>query len=129
AKQSGQCKTRSSAEGAAVAESWRLGYYTFMVSTVLTAPVEPTSAELLRPEPLADGTEPEQRIVICGISWKRYLAFDKALGDERPGPQLYYLEGQVEIMTTSNEHERVKEWMGGFLEDYFLENGIESMPR
>src|SRR5438552_592074 len=85
--------------------------------------------ELLRPEPLAQGAEPEQRVVFCGVSWKRYLAFDKALGDDRPGPRLYYLDGELEIMSTSNEHERVKEWIGGFMEDYFLEKGIEIMPR
>ena len=101
-----------------------------MLSSVLTNPDSVTASfELLRPEPLADGAEPEARVVHCGISWDRYLAFDKALGDDRPGPRLYYLEGGLEIMTTSNEHERVKKWIGGFVEDYFLESGIEIMPR
>jgi Uma2 family endonuclease len=86
-------------------------------------------AELLRPEPLADGTEPEQRVVYCAISWNRYLAFDKELGDDRPGPRLYYLDSELEIMTTSNEHERIKKCIGGCMEDYFLETGIEIMPR
>jgi len=85
--------------------------------------------ELLRPEPLSPGAEPEQRVVFCGISWNRYLAFEKKLGDDRPGPRLYYLEGELEIMTTSNEHERVKRWIGDLLADYFLETGIEIMPR
>ena len=57
--------------------------------------------ELLRPDTLADGAEPEQRIVVSGISWDRYLLLDKKLGDDRPGPRLYYLEGELEIMTTS----------------------------
>jgi hypothetical protein len=30
-------------------------------------------AELLRPEPTADGFESEERLVICGVSWERYL--------------------------------------------------------
>src|SRR5271166_6180620 len=55
-------------------------------------------AELLRPEPTADGFESEERLVICGVSWERYLAFDKALGDDRPGPRFYYLDGELEIM-------------------------------
>jgi hypothetical protein len=50
-------------------------------------------AELLRPEPTADGFESEERLIICGVSWERYLALDKALGDDRPGPRLYYLDG------------------------------------
>jgi Uma2 family endonuclease len=85
--------------------------------------------ELLRPEPLPSGGEPEQRVVFSGLSWERYLAYDKKLGDDRPGPRLYYLDGELEIMTTSNEHERVKKWIGDFLGDYFFEVGIEITTR
>jgi Uma2 family endonuclease len=84
---------------------------------------------LLRPEPGPDGAEPEQRVVYCAISWNRYLAFDKKLGDDRPGPRLYYLDAELEIVTTSNEHERIKEWIGDLLADYFFANGIEVVPR
>src|SRR5437660_9552648 len=86
-------------------------------------------AELLRPEPTADGFESEERLVICGVSWQRYLALDKALGDDRPVPRFYYLDGELEIMTTSSEHERIKKWLGDFLGDYFLESGIEIVTR
>jgi hypothetical protein len=55
-------------------------------------------AELLRPEPTADGFESEERLVICGVSWERYLALEKALDDDRPGPRFYYLNGGLEIM-------------------------------
>jgi Uma2 family endonuclease len=65
----------------------------------------------------------------CGVSWDRYLSFDKELGDERPGPRLSYLEGELEIMTMSNEHERIKKWLSGFVEDYLLHEGVESHPR
>ncbi len=85
--------------------------------------------DLLRPEPLADGTEPEQRVVYCATSWNQYLTFDKKLGDDRPGPRLHYLDGEPEIVTTSNEHERVKEWIGGFMGIYFDQAEIEIMPR
>lgn len=85
--------------------------------------------ELLRPESPACGAEPEQRVVFCGISWSRYLSFDQRLGDDRPSPRLYYLDGELEIMTTSNEHERIKKWIGGFVEDYLLQVGIDTMPR
>ena len=72
-----------------------------MVASVLTHEDQAVELdELLRPEPLVQGGEPEQRVVFCGLSWNRYLAFDKKLGDERPGPRLYYLEGELEIMTT-----------------------------
>jgi Uma2 family endonuclease len=101
-----------------------------MLSSVLAGPDEASaSLELLRPEPLASGGEPEERVIICGISWDRYLAFDQALGEDRPGPRLYYREGELEIMTTSNEHERIKKWIGGFLEIYFEHLGMEVTPR
>ena len=87
------------------------------------------SDELLLPEPLPDGTRPERRIVFGGVSWERYLAFDKKLGDERPGPRLYYLDGELEITTTSNEHERIKKYIGDFLAIYFEEQGVEIIPR
>ena len=97
-----------------------------MVAELLTGqPPSREFAELLRPEPLPDGTDPEERLIICGLSWQRYLDLDKALGDDRPGPRFYYLDGNLEIMTTSNEHERVKKWIGDFVGDYFFERGVE----
>ena len=45
---------------------------------------------LLRPEPLPGDKDPEERLTICGLSWRRYLDLDQALGDDRPGPRLYY---------------------------------------
>ncbi|MBI2927436.1 MAG: Uma2 family endonuclease [Verrucomicrobia bacterium] len=53
---------------------------------------------MLRPEPLPDGTDPEERLIICGLSWQRYLDLDKAPGDDRPGPRFYRLDGDLEIM-------------------------------
>ena len=59
-----------------------------MVASLLTGqPPFREFAELLRPEPLPDGTDPEERLIICGLSWQRYLDLDKALGDDRPGPR------------------------------------------
>ncbi len=101
-----------------------------MVESLLTVQNESRAlAEMLRPKPLADGTVPEERLIICGLSWQRYLDLDKALGDDRPGPRFYYLEGELEIMTTSNEHERIKKWIGDFMADYFLETDMDVMPR
>src|SRR2546430_1868977 len=100
-----------------------------MLSSVLTNPEELPALDKLRPAPIADGIEPEERISVYGISWDGYLAFDKALGNDRPGPRLYYLDGELEIMTTSNEHERIKKWIGGFMDDFFIQEEIEIIPR
>lgn len=101
-----------------------------MVAELLTGqPPTKEFAELLRPEPLPDGSDPEERVILCGLSWQRYLDLDKALGDDRPGPRFYYLDGDLEIVTTSNEHERIKKWIGDFVGDYFFEHGIEVVTR
>src|SRR5215470_6388589 len=100
-----------------------------MISSVLTFGGNGAALEeLLKPDAEA-GVEPELRVVYFGISWARYLAIDKRLGDDRSIPQLYFLDGELEIMTTSNEHERVKRLIGDFLGDYFMEIGTEVVPR
>ena len=83
----------------------------------------------LKPVPLADGSEPESRVVYSGISWENYLAIDKARGEDQSYPRFYYLDGEFEIMFTSDEHERVKKWLAGCLEDYFLKAGFEIATR
>ncbi len=85
--------------------------------------------ERFQPTPLADGREPESRVVFCGISWDDYLAFDKALGDNRPGPLFNYLNGELEIMTTSSEHERLKMRFTILMELYFDKADIEVAER
>ena len=85
--------------------------------------------EAFAPEPMPDGNEPEGRFVHCGVSWDFYLAFDKALGDDRPGPRFYYLEGELEIMTVSKEHERIKKRLADLLAVYFEEAGMEVVPQ
>jgi hypothetical protein len=47
------------------------------------------SAELLQPDMLVDGAEPEQRVVYSGISWERYLAIDKERGDDCATPGFF----------------------------------------
>ena len=84
---------------------------------------------LAHPAPLPSGEQPEERIVIGGIGWEGHLALDKALGDDRPGPRFYYLDGDLEITSTSDEHERIKEWIGICVDDYFFEKEIANMPR
>src|SRR5437762_2671352 len=100
-----------------------------MVASVLMQRNGESALEILQPDSRTSHLEPEQRVVFCGISWNRYLAFDEKLGDNRPGPRLYYLDGELELMTTSNEHERAKTWIGDFLADYFLETGAEIITR
>lgn len=101
-----------------------------MVASFLTVCEDsPASAELLQPEPLPGGIQPEERVVLCGLGWDRHLALDAALGDDRPSPRFYYLDGDLEIMTTSNEHERIKKCIADLMAIFFEENEIEIVPR
>ena len=84
---------------------------------------------MLRPDLLVGGHEPEQRAVYRNLSWERYLALDKALGDDRSSPRFYYLDGTLEIMTISGEHERIKKWIGNFLTMYFEAVDAKDQPR
>ena len=87
-----------------------------MVATLLTGTEKHRAfVKLLQPERLADGTEPERRVILCGVSWPRYLALDKALGDDRPGPRFCYLDGELEIIATSDGHERIKAWIASLM--------------
>jgi Uma2 family endonuclease len=70
----------------------------------------------------------EERVVLCGVSWEQYEQLDKELGDDRPAPRLYWFDGQLEIMTTSLKHEKLKEWLGSLLEDYFFDLEMETFP-
>jgi len=100
-----------------------------VASLLLDGPKKRAFADLLRPMPLASGGEPEERVIFCGMGWNGYLAVDKALGDDRPSPRMYYLDGSFEIMTTSSEHERLKKWIGGFMDLYFDHLDIDIVTR
>ncbi len=63
----------------------------------------------------------EQRLVLEGVSWQQYETMLATLGDDFPNLRLSYLEGTLEIMTTSPEHEELKKVIGMLLEAYFQE--------
>ena len=86
-------------------------------------------ARLAKPQALPDGLEPEGRFMILGIGWEGHLELDEAFGHDRPGPRFYYLDGDLEIMSTSEEHERIKKWIGACVDIYFEEKEIQVMPR
>ena len=67
--------------------------------------------------------EGEQRLVLRGVPWRDYLVLSDLLSD-RPGLHLTYLEGTLEIMTTSPAHEKLKKMIARLLELYVLERDI-----
>ena len=63
----------------------------------------------------------EQRVVLEGIRWQQYEGLLATLGDDFPNLRLSYLEGTLEIMTTSPEHEELKKMIAMLMEAYFQE--------
>jgi len=63
----------------------------------------------------------EPRVVIDGVSWQQYEILLATLGDDFPALRLSYLEGTLEIMTTSPLHEELKKIIGMLMEAYFQE--------
>jgi Uma2 family endonuclease len=78
------------------------------------------------PEELAQLTSPnlaEPRITLSGITWEDYETLIATVGD-RPRFRLSYLDGALEIMTISPEHEMIKKMIARLLEIYALETDI-----
>lgn len=61
----------------------------------------------------------EQRILLEGVTWQQYELLLATLGDDFPALRLSYLEGSLEIMTTSPLHEELKSTIRMLLEAFF----------
>jgi len=64
----------------------------------------------------------EQRIVLYDVPWATYVMLRDSL--DRPGIRMTYLEGVLEIMSPSREHELDKTLIARFLELFCLERDI-----
>jgi Uma2 family endonuclease len=63
-------------------------------------------------------------VVLEGVAWADYERLVEVRGD-RSAPRITYLEGRVEIMSPSWNHEAIKSLIGRLVEVYCLERGIE----
>jgi Uma2 family endonuclease len=66
----------------------------------------------------------EQRFIHTGVSWESFKSIQQGFA-EAPGIRLFYYEGELEILSTSPEHEIVKGNIGYLVEDYMLNLGLE----
>ncbi|MEA5486799.1 MULTISPECIES: Uma2 family endonuclease [Pseudanabaena] len=66
-----------------------------------------------------------QRLIISDVTWQQYSTLVNVYTDEYPSLRMTYLNGVLEIMTTSNEHERLKKIFARLLEMYFVERQID----
>jgi Uma2 family endonuclease len=69
----------------------------------------------------------DQRVVLSGVPWEHYETQLTLRGD-RSAPRIAYLDGALEIMSPSKDHERIKSYIGRLVEAYALERGIDLSP-
>src|SRR5439155_7839063 len=69
----------------------------------------------------------DQRVVMHGVPWSHYEA-QLALRGETAVPRMAYLEGALELVSPSKDHERTKSYVGRLIEAYALARGIDLSP-
>jgi Uma2 family endonuclease len=69
----------------------------------------------------AAGSDPDQRVILYGVDWEGYEAVLRAVGADRGGVRVTYLEGALEIMTLSGGHEVHKKILARLLEAWAVE--------
>jgi Uma2 family endonuclease len=66
----------------------------------------------------------DERVLMTGVSWESYQTMLRIRG-ERPQPRMAYLDGVLELMTTSRFHESIKKFVAILIETYMLECEIQ----
>jgi Uma2 family endonuclease len=81
------------------------------------------NAFVLAPE-RDDRPHEDHFVILRGVNWADYQRLLEVRG-ERSAPRITYLEGCVEIMSPSREHESIKSVLGRLVEVFCLELDIE----
>jgi len=74
---------------------------------------------------LSNAPPAEQRLVLEGISWQQYDALVALFINQFPALRMTYLEGTLELMTTSPEHERLKKAIARLIETFAEELDLD----
>ncbi len=74
-----------------------------------------------------ENPNPETRYLTNDVSWLQYETFLNKLGDSLKF-RVKYLDGVLEIMSPSRNHERIKKRIAQLLEVYFEEKNILTYP-
>jgi len=75
-------------------------------------------------EKLGKKLDEEQRILLPGMRWRQYEALRAILYDV-PGIRTAYLDGNVEVLTLSKKHEKIKSNISRLLDIYLDEVGVD----
>jgi|ERR1051325_4671814 Uma2 family endonuclease len=74
-----------------------------------------------------DTTDSDDIVVLHNVSWDDYERLLEMRGDHS-APRISYLEGEVEIMSPSQDHEVIKSYIGRLLEAWCTDRGIDYKP-
>jgi Uma2 family endonuclease len=80
-------------------------------------------ATLTHTPPTAVRREEDQRVVLHDVSWTQYEVLLAIRGD-RAGVRMTYLDGELELMSPSADHEGMKTTVARLLEAYAEEAGV-----
>lgn len=67
----------------------------------------------------------EQRLVLEGVTWQQYDALVMLFMNQFPALRMTYLEGTLELITTSPEHERLKTIIARLIEAFAEELDLD----
>jgi Uma2 family endonuclease len=81
----------------------------------------------LRAQARDDRPTDDHIVHLRGVTWADYQRLLEVRG-ERTVPRLTYLEGLLELMSPSNDHEMIKSYIGCLVEAYCLHAGIRFTP-
>jgi Uma2 family endonuclease len=69
----------------------------------------------------------DHRVVLAGATWEHY-ELELAMRGEKSVPRLAYLEGAMELMSPSRDHERITSYLGRLIEVFAELHDIELSP-
>lgn len=69
----------------------------------------------------------DQRVCLHGVPWSHYEIVLAVKGDA-PVPRIAYLEGELELMSPSADHEMIKSRIGQLIEAYAAHRGLDLWP-
>lgn len=69
----------------------------------------------------------DQRLVLYSVPWSHFEV-QLALRGDAPVPRMAYLDGTLELVRPSKDHERIKSYLGTLVEAYALETDIDLSP-
>jgi Uma2 family endonuclease len=69
----------------------------------------------------------DQRIVLHNVPWSHYEA-QLAFRGDKASPRISYLDGSMELMRPSKDHECIKSYIGRLIEAYAMERDLDLSP-